>query len=42
MFVTYIIGSDSLKFNSFLQEIQKGGSFNETFNKIMGSTIQDE
>jgi len=42
MFVTYIIESDSLKFNSFLLEIQEGEPFSETFNKIMGASIQDK
>lgn len=42
LFVTYIIESDSLKFNSFLLEIQEGEPFNESFNKIMGTTIQDK
>ena len=42
MFVTFIIESDSLKFNSFLQKIQKGESFSETFNKIIGVGIKDE
>ena len=40
MFVTYIIELDSLKFNSFLREIQNGESFNESFNNIMDSGIQ--
>jgi len=40
MFVTYIIELDSLKFNSFLREIQNGESFIESFNNIMGSGIQ--
>jgi hypothetical protein len=42
MFVTFIIESDSLKFNSFLQKIQKGESFSKTFNKIIGAGIKDE
>ena len=42
MFVTYIIESDSLKFNSFILEIQEGEPFSETFNKIMGTSIQDK
>ena len=42
MFVTWLIESDSLKFKSFLLEIQKGESFSETFNNIMGSGIQDK
>jgi hypothetical protein len=42
MFVTWLIESDSLKFNSFLREIQKGAPFGETFNNIMGSGIQDK
>jgi len=42
MFVTFIIESDSLKFKSFLREIQKGESFSETFNKIIGAGIKDE
>ena len=42
MFVTYIIESDSLKFNSFILEIQEGESFSETFNKIMGTSIKDK
>ena len=42
MFVTYIIESDSLKFNLFLLEIQEGTTFSETFNKIMETSIQDK
>lgn len=42
MFVTYIIESDLLKFKSFLYEIQTGEAFNESFNIIMGSGIQDK
>jgi len=42
MFVTYIIESDSLKFNSFILKIQEGEPFSETFNKIMGTSIQDK
>ncbi|MCW8960383.1 MAG: hypothetical protein OQK29_02395, partial [Ignavibacteriaceae bacterium] len=42
MFVTYIINSDSLKFNLFLRKIQNGESFSETFNNVMGSGIQDK
>lgn len=42
MFVTYIINSDSLKFNLFLRKIQGGESFSETFNNVMGLKIQDE
>ena len=42
MFVTFIIESDSLKFNSFLRGVQNGESFNESFNNIMGSRIQDK
>jgi len=42
MFVTYILESDPLKFRSFLNTIQTGEAFNESFNKIMGSGIQDK
>ena len=42
MFVTYIIETDSIKFKSFLQKIQEGESFSETFNDIMSSGIQDK
>ncbi len=42
MFVTFMIKSDSLKFNSFLREIQNGESLNESFNNIMDSGIQDK
>ncbi len=42
MFVTYLIESDSKAFKSFLREIQKGESFNDTFNKTTGSRIQDK
>jgi len=42
MFVTFIIKSDSLQFNSFLHEIQNGESFNESFNNIMSSGIQNK
>ena len=42
MFVTYIIESDSLKFKSFLYNIQMGESFSETFNNIMDSGIQNK
>jgi hypothetical protein len=42
MFVTFIIKSDSLQFNSFLQEIQNGESFNESFNNIISSGIQNK
>ena len=42
MFVTFIIESDSLKFKSFLREIQNGESFNESFNKKMNSEIKDK
>ena len=42
MFVTYIINSDSLKFNSFLSKIQEGEPFSETFIYVMGLNILDE
>jgi hypothetical protein len=42
MFVTYIIESDSLKFKSFVIKIQEGETFSETFDKIVGTTIQDK
>ena len=42
MFVTYIIESDSLKFNRFLIKIQNGESFSETFQNVMGSGVQDK
>jgi hypothetical protein len=41
MFVAYIIESDSLKFKSFLREIQRGEYFSEAFNNTMGLGIQD-
>ena len=42
MFVTFIIESDSLKFNSFLREILNGESFSESFYNKMNSRIQDK
>ena len=42
MFLIFIIGSDSLKFKSFLMKIQNEESFDESFNKIMNSQIQDK
>lgn len=42
MFVTYIIESDSLKFNQFLIKIQNGESFSETFHNVMGTGVQDK
>jgi len=42
MFVTFLIESDSSKLKSFIQKIQKGESFNKTFNEIMTTDIQDK
>lgn len=42
MFATFIIKSDSLKFNSFIQKIQMGDPFSESFNNIMGISIRDK
>ena len=42
MFVAYIIQSDSLKFNLFLLKVQEGEPFRETFNKIMGTGIEEK
>lgn len=42
MFVTYLIESDSLKFNRFLIKIQKGESFSQTFVNVMSTDVQDK
>lgn len=42
MFVTWLVKSDSLKFNSFILALQKGESFGKSFRIIMGSGVKEK
>jgi hypothetical protein len=41
MFVTFIVNSDSLSFNTFLQNIQEGNNFSKSFQEEMNMSISD-